>query len=82
VAFRWFAIGVPPLLYTGYFAALGLTVGIGSSPHLWMGVVVFAGLVGWLLSYLVLPPRAVVPREAATAYARPKASAKRRYDSR
>jgi hypothetical protein len=25
--------------------------------HLWLGVVVFAGVIGWLLSYLVLPPR-------------------------
>jgi hypothetical protein len=67
VAFRWFAIGVPALLYAGYFAALAFTVGIGYSPHLWMGVVVFAGVVGWLSSYLVLPPRAAVEREAARA---------------
>jgi hypothetical protein len=31
-----------------------------------MGVVVFSGVVGWLLSYLVLPPRGAVTREAAT----------------
>ena len=67
VAFRWFAIGVPALLYAAYFAALAFTVGIGYSPHLWMGVVVFAGVVGWLSSYLVLPPRAAVEREAARA---------------
>jgi hypothetical protein len=67
VAFRWFAIGVPALLYAGYFAALAFTVGIAYSPHLWMGVVVFAGVVGWLSSYLVLPPRAAVEREAARA---------------
>lgn len=65
-AFRWFAIGVPALLYAGYFAALAVTVGIGYSPHLWMGVVVFAGVVGWLLSYLLLPPRAVIGCEPAT----------------
>jgi hypothetical protein len=64
-AFRWFAIGVPALLYVGYFAALAATVGIGYSPHLWMGVVVFAGVAGWLLSYLVLPPPAG-GREPAT----------------
>jgi hypothetical protein len=67
VAFRWFAIGVPALLYAAYFAALACTVGIGYSPHLWMGVVVFAGVVGWLSSYLVLPPRAAGEREAARA---------------
>ena len=66
-AFRWFAIGVPVLLYAGYFAALAVTVGIGYSPHLWMGVVVFAGAVGWLLSYLLLPPRAAIGCEPATA---------------
>jgi hypothetical protein len=66
-AFRWFAIGVPALLYAGYFAALAVTVGIGYSPHLWMGVVVFAGVVGWLSSYLVLPPRGAAERAAAIA---------------
>jgi len=35
----------------------GATRGIGWSPHLWLGVVVFAGIIGWLLSYLLLPPR-------------------------
>jgi hypothetical protein len=65
-AFRWFAIGVPALLYVGYFAALAVTVGIGYSAHLWMGVVVFAGSLGWLLSYLVLWPRTAVTCEPAT----------------
>jgi hypothetical protein len=66
-AFRWFALGVPALLHGAYFGALAVTAGIGYSPHLWMGVVVFSGVVGWLLSYLVLPPRGVVGRETATA---------------
>jgi hypothetical protein len=66
-AFRWFAIGVPVLLYAGYFAGLAVTAGIGYSPHLWMGVVVFAGVVGWLLSYLLLLPRTAVGCEPATA---------------
>jgi hypothetical protein len=66
-AFRWFAIGVPALLHAGYFAALALTQGIGYSPHLWMGVVVFVAVIGWLLSYLVLPPRGGVERTAAIA---------------
>ena len=65
-AFRWFAIGVPALLHAGYFSALAVTVGIGYSAHLWMGVVVFAGVRGWLLSYLVLLPRAAVGCEPAT----------------
>ena len=64
VEFRAFATLVPALLYGGYFAALAITHGIGYSPHLWMGVVVFAGVIGWLLSYLALPPRSVVACEA------------------
>jgi len=56
-AFRWFAVGHPVLLYAAYFGALLLTTGIGYTPHLWIGVIVFAGLIGWLLSYLALPPR-------------------------
>lgn len=56
-AFRCFAIALPALLCVGYFAALALTVGIGWSTHLWTGTVVFSGIVGWLLSYVALPPR-------------------------
>jgi hypothetical protein len=56
-AFRVYAGAVPLLLVGAYFAGLALTTGIAWSPHLWMGTVVFCGIVGWLLSYLVLPPR-------------------------
>jgi len=56
-AFRVFAVAQPVLLYAAYFAALGATSGLGWSTHLWLGVVVFAGVIGWLISYLVLPPR-------------------------
>ncbi len=56
-AFRLYAGGVPVLLAGAYFAGLAGTAGIGWSPHLWMGTVVFCGIVGWLLSYLALPPR-------------------------
>jgi len=56
-AFRLYAFTVPVLLTGSYFACLGLTVGIAWSPHLWLGVIVFCGIVGWLLSYLALPPR-------------------------
>jgi hypothetical protein len=56
-AFRCFAFTLPALLYVGYFAALALSVGIGWSTHLWTGIVGFAGIVGWLISYVVLPPR-------------------------
>jgi len=57
-AFRWFAVAQPALLYGAYFGGLALTTGIGYTAHLWMGVIVFAGVIGWLLSYVALPPRA------------------------
>jgi hypothetical protein len=60
-AFRTFACAVPVLLTVAYFVALEVTTGIAWSRHLWMGVIVFAGAVGWLLSYLVLPPRIAAP---------------------
>ena len=56
-AFRLYAFTVPVLSTGSYFACLGFTVGIAWSPHLWLGVIVHCGIVGWLLSYLVLPPR-------------------------
>ena len=66
-AFRCFALAAPALLFAGYFAALALTSGIAYTAHLWMGVVVFAGAIGWLLSYLVLPPRGATEHRAALA---------------
>jgi hypothetical protein len=51
------AHGAAWLPYVGYFVALGLTVGIGRSTHLWTAIVVFSAVVGWLMSYIALPPR-------------------------
>jgi hypothetical protein len=56
-AFRGFACLAPVVLTGAYFAGLAFTTGIGWSSHLWLGTVAFAGLVGWLASYLMLPPR-------------------------
>jgi len=42
-----------------YFLALMLTEGVAWSVHAWTGAIVLAGAAGWLLSYLVLPPRSV-----------------------
>jgi hypothetical protein len=58
-AFRVFALAFPTLLSTAYFTSLALTAGIAWSAHLWLGTIAFAGAVGWLLSYVVLPPRLV-----------------------
>jgi hypothetical protein len=56
IALRVFAFTVPTILYALYFLALLLTVGIWWSIHLWAGAIVLAGIVGLLLSYLVVPP--------------------------
>ena len=61
-AFRFYAVALATLPVAAYFATLATQTGIAWSTHLWSGVVVFAGAVGWLLSYLVLPPR-ITPAE-------------------
>jgi hypothetical protein len=54
--FRVFAFAVPALYYALYFAAVQATGGVGWSIHMWTGAVVIAGIIGVLLSYLVVPP--------------------------
>jgi hypothetical protein len=54
---RVFAFALPAALYLIYFVALMVTGGgIWWSIHFWTGEVVMAGVVGWLLSYLVTGP--------------------------
>jgi hypothetical protein len=60
-ALRLFAAGVPLVWYSLYFLTLHLTHGVWWSVHVWAGAIVVSGLVGWLVSYLVVPPP--VPRE-------------------
>ena len=55
-AWRLFAAVVPVLLTTLHFAVLGLTVGVWWSVHLWAGTIVLTGLVGLLVSLLLVPP--------------------------
>jgi hypothetical protein len=54
--FRIVAFVIPVIFYSLYFLTLFLTKGIDWSIHLWMGSIVLSGVVGLLLSYLVLPP--------------------------
>jgi hypothetical protein len=54
---RVFAFIAPVLYFGAYVLALLLTEGSNWSVHLLSGMVVLAGLVGWMLSYLVIPPR-------------------------
>jgi hypothetical protein len=74
VAWRWFAFAVPVVLHLLYFASLALTAGLWWTVHLWLGTVLFTGVAGWLLSYLVLPPRAAAAAPEPTGGARLSAS--------
>lgn len=57
IAWRLFAFALPATFYLCYFVALMLTEGIAWLVHLWVGSIMLAGIAGWLLSYLLLPPR-------------------------
>ena len=56
LGFRLFAFGVPVVFYLLYFLTLEATTGIWWSIHLALGSVVLAGITGWLLSYVAVPP--------------------------
>lgn len=56
VEFRSVAFAIPAIFYGLYFLDLLLTNGIGWSINLWMGSIVLSGIIGLLLSYLLLPP--------------------------
>jgi len=65
-AFRAVAFAVPAIQYLLYFLAVMLWATVTWSIHLWTGAVVTAGGVGWLVSYLILPPDgAVTPMSIA-----------------
>ncbi|MGH8644840.1 MAG: TolB family protein [Gammaproteobacteria bacterium] len=53
---RLFGFTVPSLFYGSFFIVLMFTGGIGWSAHLWVGSIVLAGVTGWLLTYLLVPP--------------------------
>lgn len=55
-ALRLFGFTVPILLYGAFFTVLMFTGAIGWSAHLWVGSILLAGIIGWLLSYLLVPP--------------------------
>lgn len=57
VAMRTFAFLVPIAVYGCYYADLLLTGGtITWKIHLWLGSILLAGIVGWALTYLAIPP--------------------------
>lgn len=53
---RVFAFGVPALYQSLYFLGLAFQGGIRWSVHLWVGSLVLTGIVGWLLSFVAIPP--------------------------
>ncbi len=54
---RLFAFLIPVILYLGYFTELITMDGTTWSIHLWLGSCILAGIVGLLLSYLLVPPQ-------------------------
>ena len=55
-ALRAVAFGVPAIYFALFFTGIALTRGIWWSMPLWTGTIVLAGAVGWLASWLVVPP--------------------------
>jgi len=54
---RLFAFLVPLVLYLLYFLTLIFTTDIACTIPLWLGSTVVAGIAGWFLSYLLVPPQ-------------------------
>jgi hypothetical protein len=63
-ALRLFAFAMPALVQALYFLVLQCTAGLWWSVHLWMGMIGLAGVVGLLLSYLLVPPPFPAPNSA------------------
>jgi len=59
----WSAL-VPVVLYSLYFLALLMLGGIWWPIHLWAGGIALAGVTGWLMSYLIVPPAIPEPARA------------------
>jgi hypothetical protein len=60
---RAVAFAVPSTYYLVYFIILNATQGVWWSVHLWTGAVVMAGIVGVLLSYMLVPSPALANNE-------------------
>ena len=56
-ALRAFAFLTPFILYGGYIITLVITEGTWWAVHVWSGVILMAGIIGLLTSYLVVTPR-------------------------
>jgi hypothetical protein len=60
---RLFALAVPIVYYALYYVALIVTQGLAWSVHVWTGSIVLSGVVGLLLSYVLIPPLIASPQE-------------------
>lgn len=56
-ALHLFAFVVPVVINGMYFLGLAAIKGIAWSVHLWVGSIVMAGIVGLMLSYVLVPPQ-------------------------
>jgi hypothetical protein len=56
VRLRLVAFAIPATYFALYFLGIALTRGVWWSMPLWSGMIVLAGMVGWLASWLVVPP--------------------------
>lgn len=66
-AWRVFAFAMPAILYACYYAALALFAdGTWWAIHAWTGAIILAGVVGLLISFLVLPPALPGEQQAAS----------------
>ena len=65
-ALRLFAFGVSVVIYAIYFLSLAVIKGIAWSVHLWVGSIVMAGIVGLLLSYVLVQPQ--LPSEQVASH--------------
>jgi hypothetical protein len=55
---RLMAFSSPVILYSLYFGMVGISAGgIGWSVPVWTGCILMAGIAGYLVSYLVFPPK-------------------------
>jgi len=62
-ALRTVAFAIPAIYFALYLASLALTRGVWWSVPLWSGAIIEAGAVGWLASWLVVPP--AIPGQGA-----------------
>jgi hypothetical protein len=67
---RWFAFAVPIVYYALYYIAVIVTHGLEWSVHVWTGSIVLSGIVGLLLSYVLIPPL-IRPLQANSSPASP-----------